>query len=41
MQRHRIATENSVEYIRAYEAAVVETIRRALADAGTGGKAEY
>ena len=28
MQRHRIAEENSMEFIRAYEAAVVETIRR-------------
>ena len=32
MQRHRIAAERSVEYVRAYEAAVVETIRKALAD---------
>lgn len=31
MQRNRIANKNSVEYIRAYEAAVVETIRRELA----------
>jgi hypothetical protein len=30
MKRHRIATEKSVEFIRAYEAAVVETIRQAL-----------
>lgn len=33
MQRHRIAGENSVEYLRANEAAVVETIREALAEA--------
>jgi len=33
MQRHRIAEASSVEYVRAYEAAVVETIRMALADA--------
>lgn len=32
MQRHRIAEKSSVAYIRAYEAAVVETIRKALAD---------
>jgi hypothetical protein len=30
MKRHRIANEGSVEFIRAYEAAVVETIRKAL-----------
>jgi len=33
MQRHRIAEESSVEYLRANEAALVETIRKALADA--------
>ncbi len=33
MQRHRIAEETSVEFVRANEAAVVETIRKALADA--------
>jgi hypothetical protein len=38
MKRHRIVDEKSVEYLRAYEAAVVETIRKALADAGTGDK---
>ncbi len=32
MQRHRIADEKSVEFIRAYEAAMIETIREALAD---------
>lgn len=32
MRRHRIAEERSVEYVRAYEAAVVETIRKALVD---------
>lgn len=36
MKRHRIATENSVEFIRAYEAAVVETIRKALPESRTG-----
>ncbi|MEK7875973.1 MAG: aminopeptidase [Pseudomonadota bacterium] len=36
MQRHRIAGVKSVEYIRAYEAEVVETIRKALADARQG-----
>lgn len=30
MKRHRIATEESVDFIRAYEAAVVETIRQVL-----------
>ena len=38
MKRPRIVEEKSVAYIRAYEAAVVETIRKALADAGTGDK---
>lgn len=38
MGQHRIVEEKNVEYIRAYEAAVVETIRKALADAGTGDK---
>jgi len=33
MQRHRIAEAGSVEYIRANEAAVIETIRAALAGA--------
>ena len=33
MQRHRIAEASSVEYLRANEAAVVETIRKALVDA--------
>jgi hypothetical protein len=33
MQAHRVAEESSVEYIRAYEAAVVETDRKALANA--------
>ncbi len=33
MKRHGIAAENSLEYIRAYEAAVVDTIRKALANA--------
>lgn len=32
MKRHGIGAENSVEHIRAYEAAVVETIRKALAN---------
>ncbi len=31
LKRHRIATEDSAEFIRVYEAAVVETTRRALA----------
>ena len=30
MKQHGIDIENSVEFIRAYEAAVVETIKRAL-----------
>ena len=33
MQQHRIAEASSVEYLRANEAAVVETIRKALVDA--------
>ena len=33
MRQHRIAEESSMEFIRAYEAAVMETIRKALADA--------
>jgi hypothetical protein len=33
MKRHRIADERSAAFIRAYEAAVVDTIRKALADA--------
>ena len=34
MQRHHIAERSSVEYVRAYEAAVVETIRKALSESG-------
>ena len=34
MRRHRIAAESSVEFIRAYEADVVETIRKALTESG-------
>jgi hypothetical protein len=33
MQQHRVAEARSVEYLRANEAAVVETIRKALVDA--------
>ncbi|MBI4204145.1 MAG: hypothetical protein HY527_03890 [Betaproteobacteria bacterium] len=33
-KRHGIATEERVEFIRAYEAAVVETVRKALAESG-------
>jgi hypothetical protein len=33
MRQHRIAKESSVEFIRAYESAVADTIRKALADA--------
>ena len=33
MKRYSIANENSVEYIRAYEVATLETIRRRLAGA--------
>ena len=33
LKRHRLAKEESVEFIRAYEAAIVETIRKKLADA--------
>ena len=36
MKQHRIATEHSVEFIRAYEAATVETIRKALAEQKNG-----
>jgi hypothetical protein len=37
MKRHRITTEQSVEFIRAYEAAIVETIKQALPEqAGRG-----
>ena len=32
MARHGIATEESAEFLRAYEAAVIETIKRALAE---------
>jgi len=32
MEKHRIADEKSVEFIRAYEAAVVDTIEKALAE---------
>ncbi len=35
-KRHRLATEDSVEFIRAYEAAVVETIRKALPGSRSG-----
>lgn len=38
MKQHRV-TQGSVAFIRAYETAVVETIRKALADPATGGKA--
>ena len=34
MKQNRIATEESVAFLRAYEAAMVETIRKALADEG-------
>lgn len=40
MKRHRIARENSVEFIRAYEAAVAETIRKALSDRTAGAVAQ-
>jgi hypothetical protein len=35
MKRHRITTEDSVDFIRAYEAAVLETIRQVLQEART------
>ncbi|OGA56406.1 MAG: hypothetical protein A3F74_26285 [Betaproteobacteria bacterium RIFCSPLOWO2_12_FULL_62_58] len=37
MKRHHIATEKSLEFIRAYEAAVAETIKKALAESRAGG----
>jgi hypothetical protein len=36
MKQHGITTEKSVDFIRAYEAAMVETTRKALAESGTG-----
>lgn len=36
MQRHRIADERSIEFIRAYEAAVLETIKKALSEQAAG-----
>jgi len=36
MKRHRIAREQSAEFIRAYEAAIVETIRKALPERAGG-----
>jgi 1,2-phenylacetyl-CoA epoxidase catalytic subunit len=32
MKQHGIATEDSAEFLRAYEAAVVETIKKTLAE---------
>ena len=40
MQRHRIGEASSAETVRAYEAAVVETIRKALSDARLGSLRE-
>jgi hypothetical protein len=36
MKRHRIAREESVEFVRAYEAAIVETIKKALSERAGG-----
>jgi len=38
MKRHGIAREKSVEFIRAYEAAVAETIRKALSERSADGR---
>lgn len=38
--QHRIARQGSVEFIRVYEAAVVETIRNALQESGAGNAAK-
>lgn len=39
IRQHRIARQDNVEFIRFYEAAVVETIRTALRESGTGNRA--
>ena len=36
MKQHRLKSEKSVEFIRAYEEAVLDTIRKTLAEAGGG-----